>query len=368
MRASGLLPALLLLAGCSGSPPSGGGASTTDPSATGMPTDALTAEAPTWVVGQSWEHNWSFKDPTIGTFDIKTVVAKETDVGMLLGVPDATTAAFHAAFFFPDLGTFSMGNMRVSAGDYSTSWYAFPLSDGKAWSEPERNVDTTGIVQENRVDYVAHLMPKPDGSTSFHVVATIGGNLRALYDYDPAYQWFSEFRYYNATAEADADDPLITIESSLPAYGFAGTVYASTGAPLLQLVSQFGALASPDPMGIQPQGSFTPAPEHDHLLILEFNFAVCGAQTTELIPPPRPTGSNAVYPLVDYDALTCTGTGEGSGSGVELYLPSIAGEWRVVTVGAGAIISGGGLLAYGIHEVPIDVVPAPAPATAAEPA
>lgn len=360
-----LLAIPIVLAGCAGTP--GGPASDPSVSSAATPQGSnSTAEAPQWLVGQSWEHNWEFKDPTIGAFDVKSVVARDEGTRWLLGVPDAETAAFHAAFFFPDLGTFQKDDLEASAGEFVYPWYSFPLEDGKTWTATERNIDASGQPQQNEVDFVAHLTPKPDGAARFVIRSTMDGNLRAIYDYDPAYQWFSVYRYYNATPLAVEDDPTITIESSVPSYGFSGEVYVSTGELLLGVASQFGALADPDPSHAQPQGTFTPAAEHDHLLVIIYNFAVCGAQTTHLVPPVVPGGAFTQYPYLDVDGPACADMGQGTGSGSNLYIASVPGEWRFVTVGAAVIISGGGIFAYGITEVVVSVSPAPAPVAVPE--
>src|SRR5688572_6633798 len=102
--AAGLLA--VALAGCSGAPAArdllDDGAGLPEGSALDA---APTATAPTWSVGQYWDHRWYFGPQDTTGFVVKAIVVENGSTGYRLATDEAVDAASHASFYFHDQGT-----------------------------------------------------------------------------------------------------------------------------------------------------------------------------------------------------------------------------------------------------------------------
>lgn len=345
MRGLALLcVAALLLSGCAGSddaPTSSAGPK--GASASLAQNDTL--EAPLWKVGQAWDHRYTIGQEIPIEFLASVVVAKDEGASWRVASPDNLTAALHAVVYFPDLGSFTKDELLASDGERSTPWYDFPLSDGKTWRATEKNLDFNLQPVSYDLECTATLRPGANGQpTTYGITCLSGGNLRSKYDYDPSIGWFSEFRAYDPAAAAAEDAWDLRIIHERLSHNNTGTAYVSTATQVANHIS----VVAPDPSAVAPNptSTFTLTPDHDRLLGFLFSFAATGVANTEIYDPMmrRVTGYQAAE----------TPAGAFMDGPDLLFIDGIAGEWRIVSYGAG-VATGGGFIAWGISETELTI-------------
>jgi hypothetical protein len=336
MRAWLALALLLpLLAGCTGS-----GSTSSTSVAAASSSGALqdhTAQAPAWKVGQSWDHRFYLgQNDTKGVL-ATVVVARDQGASWLLATPSNLTAALHAAFYFPDLGTFTKADLAGSDGGRSFPWYHFPLSDGKTWTANEKNVGFDLKPVSYDVSCAAKLVPGAAGQPDrFTVTCTTGGKLRSIYDYDPTVGWFTEFRSYDTSAAHTPDQWQVRIAQEALRFNAQGTVYSDKADFIANIQSVFAPGAVPS-----PANSFTMTADHTFLLGFLLSFASDGVQNTELYDP-------MLRRVTGYQAFNSPVNSFADGPDI-LFTPGVAGDWHVLSYGAGAV-AGGLFLGWGIHQ------------------
>ncbi|MFO1535664.1 MAG: hypothetical protein ABR586_08370 [Thermoplasmatota archaeon] len=296
--------------------------------------------APAWSVSQSWTHKWTIMGAGDGGGDltilIRTVVAETADGGWTLATDNQTIAAFHGAFVIPTLGHFSRGLLQ-SVGETRFPWYHFPLAANTTWNDAVvawDGVQASSIPVHGRVASVTH-----GASTLYRIELSAADHLVAEYDYDSETEWFNEARFYD-----DSGTLVFRAEMQETHRGFTGRLYDDTGVLLLNhqdLVVPTAGVVQPN-----PAQDFTMAADQNRLLVFLISFAVGGAHHAELVAP---DGSRHAAQSVDAVAMPVL-----NDSGV-LLLPGQAGTWRVASAGAGLIVAGGFIQAYGLHERVIDL-------------
>jgi hypothetical protein len=341
------LPAALLavaaaLAGCTGGPAApgdvAGPGSDDHPSGHAVTEEGHPLEAaPAWQVGQWWDHRWYFTPADTAGFTVKSIVVGNGSDGHRLATDEAIDAASHAAFYFHDLGT--MGPdwiLRDDGGAFQFPWYSFPLHDGKAWTAREENIGFD--LQPLSQDLTLRATAINGTPGAFAIEArTSDGSLRALYDYQPAIGWFSEYRAYGP---GTTDPEQWTMRMVDEAHGrmWSGTYYTATGDLLLGTVS---VLAPMPPTAPSPPRSFMVAEAHTHVVAVAFAFAAAGASAAELVAPDGRHWEAAQ--VSDHEGNPLHNAQQDL-----LFVPSAAGEWRFATAGAGAFVAGGGCFAWGV--------------------
>ena len=338
-RRAALLSLLMvpLLAGCTSAPPT---PDITLPSSTttGAPAASNITSLP-WTLGESWDQRFYIGASDTEGLPIKAIVAEKGGKGEFhVATDNNETAALDAAFFFQTLGWFRPGAGGLTAseqGSYSWPWYRFPMAAGDVWQATMKNVDDLGAVYT--VEVKANVTALAGGKFATEL-RSLDGGLIAKYDYDPALHWFSEFSLFDYRApEPNPTEPRFRIVNSAHATGWNGTWYEATAALLLS--KSFDQPAPPNVTQPDPSYTFPMAAEQDHLLAFPFAYAVAGAWATQVVAP-----DGRHYEVPAY------GAPGGAGIADSLYVKGAAGDWRVISQGAGAFAAGGGILAYGIKE------------------
>lgn len=342
------LPAVVLLfvvatlAGCTG----GGAKDAGDAvgAVSGMPSGSPgvsgVGAAPHWQVGQWWTHDWTIGTQT--TFSTKSIVVSNTSVGYRVAADAEDDAANHAAFFFHNLGLMDP-QWSMHQQDYVFPWYSFPLTDGKTWTAKESNIDSNLQPVSRDLTMTARLV-NGSGAIPTHFMVeqrTADGGLRALYDYRPDLGWFSQLALYDpATPDSP---PQVQLTTSGSGTGYTGAYFEATSDFVL---NYFPLLA---PAGGQvltePTQSFAITAAHTHVLAIVFAFAAAGASHAELVAP------DGQHWEADHAADQGGNTLAGNG-GVQVLVPAVPGDWRVVWAGASPFAAGGGCFAWGVTIVP----------------
>lgn len=341
-----LATSLASLAGCASDPPAADaeGDAPTPTGADGLPA-TVDGSAPQWEVGQWWDHKWFFGSTASEPFTVKTIVAEDLGSSFLVATDDNLTSAFHAAFLFPTLGAFPKGEVTATVGDYSWPWYHFPLSDNQTWSDEIVSRDGSGTDAYSfpitaTVRAVPEIVTTVGTEPGFEIEARSEGKLFARYDYVPAIGWMSRATFYDILA--DEETPQFILETSQVGTGYRGPYFDSTGDVLS---THFNLLVPTAPAPPNPTSSFPVTEAHTQVLAFMFSFAAAGAHDTELVAPDGRHWTSSQASDQDGNGLHSIGPVDGL-----VFAPAVAGDWRVVTAGAGVFVAGGGLQAYGITQ------------------
>ena len=335
-----------LFAGCSDAPSSPQADPALEPfDDPGGPASVLDGSAPEWTVGQWWDHKWFFGTTASDPFTVKTIVAEDLGSSFLLATDDNLTSAFHGAFLFPTLGTFPKGEVTATSGDFTWPWYHFPLSDNQTWSDRIVSRDGSGTASTEfpltaTVRAVPEIVTTVGPEPGFEVEARSDGKLFARYDYVPAIGWFSRATFYDLAAEEETAQ--FILETSAVGADYSGVYYDSVGDVLS---THFNLIVPTAPAPPNPTSTFAVTESHTQVLAFIFSFAAAGAHNTELVAPDGRTWMSFQASDQDGGSLDSIGPVDGL-----VFAPAVAGEWRVMTVGAGAFVAGGGLQAYGITQ------------------
>jgi hypothetical protein len=329
---------LLPLAGCvhkdaPAAPASSGGAAGASALA---PAAVNGTPAPTWTVGQSWSHKWTLVSGGNLTFLVKTVVAESDAGGWTLATDNQTIAAFHGAFVFPTLGRFTTG-LAQSVGTSRFPWYHFPLLPNATWTDSVVLYDGT---KDTKLDIRGRVTGVQHGTSDvYRIEMATGDRVVATYDYDTKTQWFNEALFYG-------DDGTLQFRLEMQETGraFKGRLYDDTGAFLMDhedLVVPSAGVVQPSP----PQ-DFAMAADQNQLLLFLISFAAGGGHDSEVIAPDgQRFGAQA------FDGVVAPFYNDSR----VLVVPGQAGTWHCSTAGAGALVAGGVIQAYGLHERVIDL-------------
>jgi hypothetical protein len=353
-----LLLALLALgavafAGCASEEPSAGTGDTPAPAGeTGdQAASGPDGSAPEWAVGQWWDHKWFFGSTASDPFTVKTIVAEDKGSSWLVATDDALTSALHAAFLFPTLGDFPKGEVTATVGEFSWPWYQFPLSANQTWTAAVSTRDGSGgtyaLPLVATVQAATGIVTAAGLEDGFDVeVRTAGsdgieaGRLFARYDYVPAIGWMSRATFYDVTQAEET--PQFILEMSATGTGYSGPYFDTSGDVLSTHFNLFVPTAPAPP---NPTSAFVVTEAHTQVLAFAFNFAAGGSHTTQILAPDGQHWESLMAADADGNVLHSMDTAGGM-----LFVPAVAGEWHVNTVGAGAFVAGGGIQAYGITQ------------------
>lgn len=335
------LVALTLLAvalsGCSDKEPAP--VEALQPVAPGVTADVdgiLSAAAPVWSVGESWDHHWYFGPQDTTGFTVKSIVVSNGTEGYRLATDSAHNAMSHAAFYFHDLGLMSPDwSIGDFGGAFQFPWYDFPLTDGKTWSMREENIDFDLQPLSQDLTMTARAINGTPGA--FAIEARSAEGLRAAWDYQPDLGWFSEYKAFDPT---NPDPAAFNVRMVNEAHGkgWTGTYYTATADALLNTFHHTVPTAPSAPPAPQ---SFVVTADHTHVMALVFAFAAGGAQAAELIAPDGQHWETYVVADPEGNALSAGGPGQWA-------VPAVPGEWRFAAAGAGAFVAGVGGYAWGI--------------------
>ena len=328
-----------LFAGCSDVPDAGQlGDLAGAPTGQDAAGEAVAQAAPTWRVGQWWDHHWYFGPQDSTGFVVRSIVVGNSS-GYRLATDEVIDAASHAAFYFHDLGT--MGPdwvVRDFSGEFSFPWYSFPLSDGKTWTAREENLGFD--LQTLSQDLTLRATAINGTPGAFAIEARSAEGLRGRWDYQPAIGWFSEYRAYDG-----GDDPeayTIRMVDEAHGQGWTGTYQEATADFLLNTLT---VLVPTAPSAPPPPSSFTLTAAHTHVLAIPYAFAAGGASGAELVAPDQRHWE--AYQVADAQGNVVQQAMPGL-----VFEPAVAGDWRFATVGAAAFVAGGGCLAWGVTVTP----------------
>lgn len=347
---------VVALAGCASEQPPAAADDPAAPGIDGAGDGGTTAagpdgSAPTWTVGQWWDHKWFFGTTASDPFTVKTIVAEDQGPAWLVATDDSLTSAIHGAFLLPTLGTFPKGEVTATVGEFSWPWYEFPLSDGQTWTSAVNTRDGSGgtyalplVATVTAADEIVTAVGLEAG---FDIeVRTAGsdgvpaGRLFARYDYVPAIGWMSRATFYDVTQEDEVSQ--FILETSAVGTDYSGKYYDTTGDVLS---THFNLLVPTAPSAPNPTSAFVVTEGHTQVLAFAFNFAAAGSHTTQIVAPDGQHWESLMAADADGNVLHAMDTAGGM-----LFVPAVTGEWRVNTVGAGAFVAGGGIQAYGITQ------------------
>lgn len=337
------------LSGCSGGPPEVAGPLTAAPAGLEATPDLVNGSAPQWKVGQWWDHKWFLGSTATEAFTVKTIVAQDKGSAFVVATDNNLTSAIHAAFLFPTLGDFPKGEVTATVGDFRWPWYQFPLSDNLTWTSELQTRDGAGGVYALPLVSTARLNRSIVSAAGvvggYDIEARTAGSdgipagrLFARYDYVPAVGWMSYATFYDVQSEEEASQ--FILELSATGTGYSGPYFESTSDVLSTHFNQF---APTQPTPPNPTSSFTMTSAYTHFFGFVFSFAAAGAASTEIVAP---DGRH-------WDSASISDGGAFSLSPFPtdlIFVPAVAGEWRVTTTGAGAFVAGGGVQAYGVTQ------------------
>lgn len=356
MRTAALLALplfLAVLAGCaddSDDPLAEAGADDAGP----IVLDATSIAAPTWQVGQWWEWETTFQGgPQPETFCSIVLSAGASHV--LVTEKDGM-AKEAAAFGHPLLAPVGAGDLAFGGwGDAPWAILSFPLTDGKTWTSTIPNIAWDVFLPSDTVDvaFTATFGEAAPGQQPVVAIKGIAQELTVLdAEYDPATGWFRSLTFYDVDP---GQDPLEVKWSAKSAgMDYTGPTFQATAEPLLAFGDRVGFSDFPTEGG-QPYTQ-PPAPYHtftmaegQHLYGFIEMAAFAGARGLVLVDPAN--GQRNVY---------AAGAPEGE-SFLALDEPGQAGEWKLMTAGAGGF-SGAFAQVYAVQltegAMPAGAVPA----------
>lgn len=337
LRAATAVTLAFLLAGCAGKSPAG----TEAPGAAageGLAAEVLSANSsvarPEWAVGQWWQYQLSY--PGGGSERFKAIVVDTSGSSAVVATDDDAFAKREAAYNHPLLGTF--GDSLTMEG-WGGSWdlFDFPLTDGARWSGTMPNIAWDVIAGEfvdlaMMASFVAKA-PGPDGKEvpGFYIMghAPEADNAMVLEGYFiPANGWFSELTFYDI--DPDQDPLEVQVKVTEAGLNWTGTYFRHTAEPLLEISDASGFDDDPTAGGQpfadpHPHGTFVVSAQATAVYGLILAETVVGVRQVILHPP-----EGDAYQLQSTSAETDSDIQE-----LQLDVPAVAGEWRLVTAGAG---------------------------------
>lgn len=338
-----LVASLVALSGCSGggsdspdAPGEGGGPGGTDADES----RAVIMQAPTWTVGENWVHHWYVGNATSDNpfdFTLTAIVSASDGDGWKVSAGDLESSIFHAAFFFPDLGT--MGKeFTMESAEFSYPWYSFPLEDNKTWKAKEVNLDFDLQPVERELTLKATWVPPAAGVVGHYVIeARDGANLRARYDYRPDLAWFSEYRAYGDGVTDNLEAYVVRVQAETHATDYNGAFFDAESELFIADVTV--NVPSSGEVTANPVASFEMGSTMTHMFAIQAAFAATGASSVEIVAP---NGERYGFEAVDANVQQVV-------QGADLVIaPAQAGTWNVVRAGASPLAWGSVLFAWGM--------------------
>lgn len=297
---------------------------------------ALTAddaiEGADWRPGQAWEQQLTFANGDKVSWTV--MVAEDQGAHWLLAVDDPDVAAFESVHDYPVFGLLEKGSLATTSGGEHYTWYDFPLRDNRSWEHGYTTISDNGTVVDHDLTYVASYsnISTPLGQRPGFVVEgrTAAGELVVAYDHTPAVGWFSSFTEYDPRS----GDVAYTIETT-GVGEYSGAYYVSEAEQLVLHVNDVGSAM------VAPHADFQVGEAADHLYGFIWSYAGGGGHATRLVAP---DGSERGV-MTGPDGLL-----GGSVAVEEFFEPAQAGDWQVVTAGAGAFAAGGGAWFFQVFE------------------
>lgn len=328
-----------LVAGCAGSQGAGDAATLGDDSAAqqvGQMLVDLTAEssvgAPSWQPGQWWE--WEF---TVGAQVLdgtaRSIVLTADGSGYTLVTENSAYAKEEAAFGGPLLGPVGKSDLSMQgwggpAPGATWSLLSFPLTDGKTWSAGMPNI-AWDIVPDTTVQLA--MTATFEGSIGdiggFRITGQVDGQTLVEAEYDAATGWFARLAFYDV--DPGQEELELQFRAKSAGLNYTGPYFQHTATSLVSFEDPNGFDDVPTEGG-QP---YTNAPQPHHTFTMKagttlfgyiVSISVLGERVAVLIDPANGQRNQMA-----------TGQIEDSETVLFLDEPSIAGEWRLLTAGAG---------------------------------
>jgi hypothetical protein len=320
-RAAFAIALAAALAGCSNAPQANGPGLGSEDDPGDDAVVSLDAAAPEWQVGQWWEWETSFGGETRpDTF--RSVVAQAASGGYVLASDQDGMAKEEAAFGHPLLGEVSAS---LSLEGFGGTWdfLDFPLTDGKTWQATIPNI-ASDILGSPTATVAMRADHDPD-LPGYRIMGHVDQGMLLEATYLPETGWFGEVLLYDLDpSQEEVEVGLRAVSAGL---NFTGTAYTATAEELL-ILNDGSGLDAPPPEGQpflqpEPSGSFTMAADTLLYGVLAAE-SVLGGRVITLTDP-----ANQQRQLVS----------QGGPDGDEQLLwvdeEGVAGEWHVVTSGAG---------------------------------
>lgn len=243
MRALAVSIALLFFAGCTGDQPI--------PSSSVVPTTGSTkpsldvsAELPTWNLGQSWTYQVEVPGKPTRTFKMIVAEDRREDRLWVVATNDREQAVHHAIYSTnPMLGRIGKDTLAPFQSGAPVKMFQFPLTDGKSWQAlffdetMAFDVEYAGDIDASAINSARNLPKRVDG---FRITATGPSGAEVRYDYVEAVEWFTSFEIVDKNGDREIKLTLSDFES-----GYKGSYYFYRGAKdsesLMQAIKHEGA-------------------------------------------------------------------------------------------------------------------------------
>lgn len=285
------------------------------------PLDAASVvQAPTWAVGQWWEWQATFGTEVASTTFCSIVV----DAGTRLLATEKTDQAKHeAAFGHPLLG--ALGPQLQMTG-FGGEWdlLDFPLQDGKTWTATLPNIawDTQpddGVQAAMTATFDAAL-------PGYRITGTAEGAGTILQaTYLPSTGWFGQIDFYDTDPGQEGLEVGYTAVTA--GLNYTGPYFLDTATLLAEFVDGSGLDAPP------PEGQPFVEPHPEETFTMAAGTILYGGLVAESV-----FGTRAITltdPAGAQRQVVSSGGPDGDQQVLFLDEASQAGEWRIVTAGAG---------------------------------
>lgn len=297
-----------------------------------------TVEGPSWQVGQWFGYHIFFGPNDTEGFHYDSAVVEDTGDAWLLAPANRTLSKLEAMWDLPVLGSFSKQDLSTTQDGEPFAWYDWPLFHNKTWT------DTTQLFGDElkltfNVTYDPSISTADGSHPGFSIRGiTEGGERYIDYDYVPHLGWFGHLYLYEIDGEVDEDPPWYLHVMTMGAgMNWTGTAYVDHPTPLIE---HFNGMAPPFFVEPNPHASFTVSSEATHILGFAWSSAYTGAHETMLVDPEDNVRHfEAIAPPMSSAA-----------QGQIILQPAIAGQWEVVTAGAGQWAGGGVSLIETVEE------------------
>lgn len=331
-----LLAAALLLAGC---------ADTSEPAPIEEePTihsdpQNVTLQAPVWQVGDYFGHHLYFGAQDTDGYHIDVILDREEGNNWHFVTDDPEVAKFEEVLDVPITGTLSKTDLDTGAFGGAWELYDFPMFDGKTW---------TGTVQYDffgshdvtfTATYSEDVTLFQEGRPGFDIVGVnANGTIVVETDYDPSFGWYNELLVYS-DAGPEEDFIFRTMHMGW-GHNWTGTAYEYEAELSINDAGQMIAPAGPSGLqNVAQPLTRTITDESTHLMILQYCFAVGGANDARLRAP---SGAEYDCQAVDVPSSPDPASWGGTGFGDFYEIPHETGDWVYNRASAG-FVAGGGL-------------------------
>lgn len=293
------------------------------------------APAPAWNVGTWFGHHVFFGAADNEGQHYNTIVTSTDGEHYFLASDDDAAAKDEAAFDIPILGPVRKTDLRVTGLGGEWDFFRFPMKDGLTWTSTF-TVDMPDEYRSYELTHVAKFNPAietPYGPRpGWDIEAHTADHQRLLfYDYVPDLGWYAHLFVYELETP-DETDFVFHVMSMGRGTGWTGSYFAYESKPLLQAIRGFAPSQNfppevpPEPF-IEPEPLMTFTMDEGSTSLFGFIFAVAFVGVAQLV---------LIDPNGDLHEFRAVGTPEGEDGG-DVEYPAVPGEWRLVSVGAGAV-------------------------------